>query len=196
MNVRYNKNEMEKISDKKRAIFESTLELIKENGFHGTPMSMVAKNAKVAAGTIYHYFESKDELILALYDYNKGRVTATIDLALAEDLPFEEKFFKVWRDLYTFYIDNPNVLIFFEQYMNSPYNTNKCPSYTKGVYYDLLQQGMEEGIIKRTRPDVLVICLVSNIHTLAKLHRFGKICLEETELNDFMNIIWKGLAVE
>lgn len=187
---------MKKISDKKRAIFESTLELIKENGFHGTPMSMVAKNAKVAAGTIYHYFESKDELILALYDYNKGCVTETIELALAEDLPFKEKFFKVWRDLYAFYTENPNVLIFFEQFMNSPYNTNKCPSYTKGLYFELLQKGMEEGIIKKGRPDVLVIYLVSSIHTLAKLNRFGNIALDEKELNDFMGIIWKGMATD
>lgn len=196
MNVRYKKVAMENISDKKKAIFESTLELIKENGFHGTPMSMVAKNAKVAAGTIYHYFESKDELILALYDYNRGRVTAIIEQALAEDMPFKEKFFKVWRYLYSFYIDNPNVLIFFEQFMNSPYNTNKCPSYTKGLFFELLQKGMEEGIIKTARPDVMVIYLVSNVHTLAKLHSFGKISLDETELNDFMNIIWKGLAIE
>lgn len=187
---------MEKISDKKRAIFESTLELIKDNGFHGTPMSMVAKNANVATGTIYHYFESKDELILALYDYNRGRVTATIELALVENLPFKEKFYKVWHDLFTFYIDNPNVLIFFEQFMNSPYNTNKCPSYTKGLYFEFLQKGMDEGIIKNARPEVLVIYLVSNIHTLAKLNRFGSINLDKKELNDFMNIIWKGLAPE
>ena len=187
---------MEKISDKKRAIFESTLELIKDNGFHGTPMSMVAKNARVAAGTIYHYFESKDELILALFDYNKGRVTTTIELALAEDLPFKEKFYKVWCDLYTFYMDNPNVLIFFEQFMNSPYNTNKCPSYTKGLYLELLQKGMEEGILKKARPDVLVIYLVSSIHTLAKLNRFGNISLNKNELNDFMDMLWKGLAID
>jgi AcrR family transcriptional regulator len=55
------------IAEKKKAIFESTLELVRENGFHGTPMSLVAKKAGVAAGTIYHYFESKDALIIALH---------------------------------------------------------------------------------------------------------------------------------
>src|SRR5690606_31556619 len=72
MNVR--SIEMDNVTDKKKAIFESTLELIKENGFHGTPMSLVAKNACVAAGTIYHYFKSKDELICELYAYNRGRI--------------------------------------------------------------------------------------------------------------------------
>ena len=37
------------IAEKKKAIFESTLELVRENGFHGTPMSLVAKKAGVAA---------------------------------------------------------------------------------------------------------------------------------------------------
>ena len=49
--------------DKRTAIFESTLALVREQGFHGTPMSQVAKKAGVAAGTLYLYFESKDHLI-------------------------------------------------------------------------------------------------------------------------------------
>ena len=43
---------MDDIAQKKQAIFESTLELIKDHGFHGAPVSLVAKNAGVAAGTI------------------------------------------------------------------------------------------------------------------------------------------------
>ena len=46
------------IPDKREAILKSTLELIKDNGFHGTPISLIAKNAGVASGTIYHYFPS------------------------------------------------------------------------------------------------------------------------------------------
>ena len=53
------------IPGKRKAILKSTLELIKDNGFHGTPISLIAKNAGVASGTIYHYFPSKDAIIMA-----------------------------------------------------------------------------------------------------------------------------------
>jgi AcrR family transcriptional regulator len=69
---------MEEISEKKRLIFESALDLIRERGFHGAPMSLVAGNAGVAAGTIYHYFKGKDDLIRELYAYNRERVSQSL----------------------------------------------------------------------------------------------------------------------
>ena len=62
---------MEQVTDKKQAIFDATLRLISENGFHGTAMSKVAKEANVSTGIIYHYFESKDDLIAELYRHAK-----------------------------------------------------------------------------------------------------------------------------
>jgi len=43
------------------------LELVVKQGIHATPMSLVARNAKVAIGTIYHYFESKEEILCEIY---------------------------------------------------------------------------------------------------------------------------------
>ena len=48
-------------------ILEAALELIAERGFHGAPISMIAKKAGVGEGTIYIYFENKDALINELY---------------------------------------------------------------------------------------------------------------------------------
>ena len=55
------------VSDKRAAILQTTLDLISDRGFHNTPMSLIAKEAGVSAGTIYHYFAGKDELIFELY---------------------------------------------------------------------------------------------------------------------------------
>ena len=55
------------MTTKRTAILEATLELISEQGFHGTAMSMIADKAGVGAGTIYRYFDSKEDLITQLY---------------------------------------------------------------------------------------------------------------------------------
>lgn len=55
------------MTDKRTAILKATLKLISENGFHGTPMSQIAEEAGVGAGTIYRYFESKEVLIHDLF---------------------------------------------------------------------------------------------------------------------------------
>lgn len=46
------------VLNKKEAIFESTLKLVDEGGFHGTPVSQIAAQAQVATGTIYHYLRA------------------------------------------------------------------------------------------------------------------------------------------
>ena len=58
---------MDQVEDKRASILSATLKLVSENGFHGTVMSKVAKAAGVSSGIIYHYFDSKDGLILELY---------------------------------------------------------------------------------------------------------------------------------
>jgi AcrR family transcriptional regulator len=57
----------EKQTDKRQAILDTALLLFTERGFHGTPTSLIAKEAGVATGTLFHYFKTKEELIETLY---------------------------------------------------------------------------------------------------------------------------------
>ena len=49
--------------EKHQLIIDATCDLIAENGLQATPISSVAKEAGCGAGTIYRYFETKEELI-------------------------------------------------------------------------------------------------------------------------------------
>ena len=189
---------MEQLADKKKAILESTLELIKENGFHGTPMSLVAKEAGVAAGTIYHYFDSKERLICELYSYeNRQRIEA---IAQGEDmsLTYPERYFAIWLRLFNFYRDNPNVLLFFEQFVNSPYLV-KVPDKGHDAFFDVLfrffSKGIEEGYLRPTNPEILGVLAHGSVTTAAKIHRYGKIPLSEADLRQIAQIMWDGMSV-
>lgn len=186
---------MESISDKKKAIFESTLELIKEHGFHGAPMSLVAKNAGVAAGTIYHYFESKEQLICELYTYNRSRVVEIVNMAMKEGSSYKENFFKIWSNLYEFYVQKPNVFIFFEQFVNSPYNADKYPNHFRGQLYNFFVEGIKNGQIKAVKPEILLALTLGSINSTAKLNLFGNIPLDKTDLQQIVEILWHGIAM-
>lgn len=185
---------VEDIADKKQAIFESTLALIKDHGFHGAPMSLVAKNAGVAAGTIYHYFESKERLICELYDYNRKLITTVLTSALAGGDGYKEKFFKVWSGLFNFYVDHPNVLIFFEQFVNSPYNADKYPNHFRGELFTFLEKGIKAGQLKSAKPEILLVLVHGSITSIAKLHLFGKVPISKTELKRIAEISWDGIS--
>jgi AcrR family transcriptional regulator len=57
----------EQLTDKRKAIIVVSLALFSERGFHGTPTSWIAQDARVATGTFFHYFKTKEELIESLY---------------------------------------------------------------------------------------------------------------------------------
>lgn len=98
---------MELIQDKKTLLFESALELIRKHGFHGTPVGRVARQAGVAAGTVYTYFKSKDEMILELYTYVKSKVLAEVSAKDNPSLPFQQRFFAFWENLTSLYLTKP-----------------------------------------------------------------------------------------
>lgn len=185
---------MENIAEKKKAIFDSTLELIREHGFHGTPMSMVAKNANVAAGTIYHYFESKDQLICELFTYNERAIIEVINKALTGGRTYKEKFYCLWCNLYQFYIENPNVLVFFEQYLNSPYHIRRRPNYPRGVFFDFLSELRDKEQVRDIKPEILMVLFFGSITSAAKLHVSGRTLLSQADLEQVIDALWKGIA--
>ena len=180
--------------DKKQAIFESMQDLIRDHGFHGASMSLVAKNAAVAAGTIYHYFESKEQLICALYQYNRDRVVSVISAALKGSDSYKDKFFRVWNSLYQFYVHEPNVLIFFEQFVNSPFIADKYPNHFRGELYDFLSDGIKQKVVRSLKPEILLVLLMGSINSSAKLHLFGKVPLTKQDLNRITEILWDGIT--
>jgi len=182
--------------DKKKAIFESTLELVRERGFHGTPMSLVAKQADVAAGTIYHYFESKDHLICELYEYCREKVTAVIEASLKEEDSYQANFLRIWHGLYDFYVREPNILIFFEQYINSPFNHNKSANYSRSALFTFFSEGIGKKTLKAAKPEILLLLVMSSISSTAKLHVFGRVPLGKADLNRIAEIMWDGIASE
>lgn len=83
----------EKGQDKKALILNATLELISEQGFHGTPVSQIAKRANVAVGTIYLYFPNKEDIINTLYIDIKTKLAQYILKNYSESMTIKESFF-------------------------------------------------------------------------------------------------------
>jgi TetR/AcrR family transcriptional regulator, multidrug resistance operon repressor len=187
---------LEIITDKKRAIFESTLVLVKEKGFHGTPMSQIAKNAGVAAGTIYHHFDSKDTLILELYSYIRDKMLEAMLQIDNEAMDFKDRFFNYWISHCLFYIKNPNALFFMEQFVNSPYSSRNPLEENERfqhTFRDLIKTGVETGVLKPVNPLILSSLIHGTIVNAAKMQLCRRINIGETELQQIVEMIWDGM---
>jgi AcrR family transcriptional regulator len=92
---------------KRKIIIEVSLKLFVERGFHGTPTSLIAKEAGIATGTLFNYFKTKDILINEIYIEleleQKNWIIKDLDM---EKTP-KKKLKKVWNNLIIWGIDNP-----------------------------------------------------------------------------------------
>lgn len=191
-------NIQSEISDKREAILRSTLELIKTNGFHDTPISMIVKNAGVAAGTIYHYFPSKDAIIMELQDQiNKEMVAAMFDEANSNK-GYKQQFFEGWVGLCRYFINNPSSLIFTEQFNCSPYAkivSTKDNKDSLRKFNEFFQYGMDKGYLKKMEYLLIASAVFGCITATAKYYISGHFGFEETDLCKIANILWDGIRV-
>ena len=85
----------EKIPEKKLRVLESASKLFSANSFHDVKLDQVAADAKVAKGTIYTYFKSKDELFCQCILHDTCNFEKIFKEVIEAGTKFEDKFRKL-----------------------------------------------------------------------------------------------------
>ncbi|MDB4958835.1 MAG: Transcriptional regulator, TetR family protein [Myxococcales bacterium] len=107
------------VDDKRRRLLDAALKVFAERGFHGTTVPEVAAAAGVATGTLYHYFEHKQQLVNEVYRDAKLRLRGTLldglpDPDLDKPGAAQAWFAELWRRLVTYARAEPYAFRFLE----------------------------------------------------------------------------------
>lgn len=149
---------MKEKSDKRKAILDATLKLIAKHGFHSTSMSMIVKQSKVSTGVIYHYFVSKEEIIMELYKTIKFTALRAMVKNCTEDISIYERYKNIWYTSLHYCRLHPVEISFLEQFEYSPY-LNLCSSEeflsVMKPISDLIVESLEKGVVKDLPVDIL-----------------------------------------
>ena len=185
--------------DKKKQILDAALKLFVEYGFHGTPTSMIAKEAGVANGTLFHYFATKEELVVALYVDIKNRMAAY----LAEQVQAQRSFKELVREQFiaTVYwaLDNNLEYRFSEQFKTSPFAASIAPNEIEASlqpYYQILRQGIEAGVFRPQPVELLFILISSQASGLCQYllqHNFSRTRQHEV-ISDTFDMLWAMIS--
>ncbi len=80
-----------KSGEKYMAIIEAAVTVIAENGYHNSQVSKIAREAGVADGTIYLYFQNKEDVLISLFRIKMGEFTAIVRRELKKlENPFDK----------------------------------------------------------------------------------------------------------
>lgn len=195
MNI-HSKGGNSNLMDKRTLILQSTLKLITENGFHGTPVSMIAKDSGVAAGTIYRYFKNKEDIINELYTYVKTGFNNAILKEMYDDISIRDEYYLKWRNMVDYYINNPSEAKFMQQYTSSPYingdvvksNLEKYPHLK-----DLYIRAVNSNIIRDISYEAVVIVMLGTVNQLYRTYNSKTLYIDEKITNEVFQIFWNGI---
>jgi AcrR family transcriptional regulator len=185
-----------KLSDKRSVILQAALELISDQGFHGAPMAEIAEKAGVAAGTIYRYFESKEELICELHRELEEKIRAALEDGYHVERPLRERFLYLNRELLRYFITNPLHFRYMEQYFNSPYGISMHrdrllgKSGNQDILMDIFEQGIEQQILKEFPKAVLFSLAFGPLILLIRDHILGFVILDDSLIKQITEACW------
>ena len=77
--------------DRRRQILDAAIRVFARQGFHACRVSDIAREAGVAYGLVYHYFNSKDQVLNELFVERWSLLLAAIDEVDSRPIPPREK---------------------------------------------------------------------------------------------------------
>jgi AcrR family transcriptional regulator len=184
--------------DKRVVIIQAALELVAEQGFHGTPMASVAERAGVAAGTIYRYFESKDVLIRESYAELEKRLSVAVRENYPNGRPVRERFIHMLRVIVAYCIASPMEFRFLEQFHNSPYGVAHRREKIFGRHdndfcAELFDEGLQQQIIKDLPLPILFALTFGPIVDVCRDHILQFIELDDTLIVRTVEACWDAV---
>lgn len=170
-----------------------TFEEIYANGYYATSIDKILKIAKMNKGSMYHYFKSKKELVLAVID---AHVYAYIDKKYSSILKVDKNFIEAMfdilkkRDSFNFTCGcRLNSLVQELSHQDEDFKISLERVYFRFEYIikEVLEKAILAGEIKHPNVEALAIYVVASIEgciSTAKKSQNGAIyssCIEQLE---------------
>lgn len=183
----------------KRANFLATaLRLFAANGVQNTSTAQIAKEADAAAGTLFLYFPTKqdltDELVLLLSQQQSDYIKSLLD---PSNRPARETFLNIWNGSIQWLSDHPEAFQFIQHVRDSRFISTAVIQETAkylDYYFTAIQVGWMEGSIKPYPGEIIGEFLYQDIVAVMHLIRSQKDPAKQVEIVQAgFDIFWEGI---
>ena len=187
----------ESTNDKSKRILAAALHLIAESGFQAATTDLIAREAGVAAGTVFLYFASKDALILELYRSLRLEMMDAVGLQLDRSLPVRQLLRLVWLRSIDASIESRRRFVFLQQFHHSPYSSllgsDEKRSFLEPIF-GLVETAMQKGLLRRMPYPMFEIFFLDSALGLARLHFAQPASLDSELKMETFDSVWKAIS--
>ena len=150
------KNTFSIISDEKRGrIYDAAVHEFAREGYEKASIKNIAARAEISKGSLYDYFENKEDLYLAVCTYGITLSRQNIDEIIDDSLDFFEQIRLIFHRGLSFVVENPE---YTQLYVNlsscgmerfADQLTTKVEKTTADFYKSALRRGVDGGYIRK-----------------------------------------------
>jgi len=157
-----------KDDEKEKSIKEAVIKLILLEGFHGTSISKIAKEAGVSPATVYIYYDSKEIMLQNIYREYSEEIYSNLLNRVHKGMAGQQLIEILVRSYYTYIQENKEIFNFVDQFSHCPSLACGC-SEVKGILNinNLIIELKNNNIIKDYNNDNLLAIMFYPIKAIA-----------------------------
>jgi TetR/AcrR family fatty acid metabolism transcriptional regulator len=136
-----------RVGNKRERIIAAAAKLFGEKGYHNTTTAEIAETANVAAGTIYIYFSSKEELLVAVFEEFLSIHMDRLRDGVAREAGPEAKLRRLLKLGLELMENNPDsARIFLSQLRQSTSMVKMVAKRSSRAYKEIIEEILAEGV--------------------------------------------------
>src|SRR6202521_5985536 len=133
--------------DKPQQIIEAAVRVFARRGYYNSRVSDIAREAGIAAGTIYLYFKTKDDILVTLFRDKMAEFVGTLRKAIAGEADAASKIRRLVSLHFTILEENPDLAEVVQVELRQGQKFFRGASSQEiGAYFALIGSVLEEGV--------------------------------------------------
>lgn len=181
--------------DKQLQILQSALQLFVAHGFHGTPTSRIAQEAGVSNGTLFHYYPTKDELIIAVYNWVKNQLNEHISAPQVGSV--HQRMQAIYTASIEWALAYPDKFYYIQQVQFSP-QLLLVPTETlqaqAQIHYNLIQLGVSQQVFKELPVGLIYTLFSGQVFSVYQYLQTTKAVDQQAVIKQTFELLWNMLA--
>lgn len=157
-------------------IIEAAVRLFNENGYHATSMRDIARTVDIKKPSLYHHFDSKEDILLAILKTGMDHLIAEIEEIAESDRGCEDKLRAAIHSHATLIASNPEGAAVFlredrglgDEYLDSYVDRR---DHFEALFRQIVQECIDAGVFRATDVAIAVHGLLGMVNWMTRWYR-------------------------